>query len=183
MSDIAVTRSPGAAIAAAHRLRTAVLLGAVTSFAPFATDMYLGSLGDIARSLRVDAGGAQITVSTFFAGMAVGQVFYGPAIDRWGRRGPLLVGIALFSVMSILIAFAPSLPAFVVLRFFEALGGCAGMIIARAVIRDVYDLAEAASMLGLMMMVQGLGPILAPIVGARIVAWASWPWVFAVLAR
>ena len=89
MSDIAVTRSPGAAIAAAHRLRTAVLLGAVTSFAPFATDMYLGSLGDIARSLRVDAGGAQITVSTFFAGMAVGQVFYGPAIDRWGRRGPL----------------------------------------------------------------------------------------------
>ncbi len=182
MSEVEATKSPGALFAAEHRMRTAVLLGAVTSFAPFAIDMYLGSLGDVARSLDIDAGSVQITVSTFFAGMAVGQLFYGPAIDRLGRRGPLLFGIALFSVMSILIAFAPNLSTFVVLRFFEAFGGCAGMIIARAIIRDVYDLSEAASMLGLMMLVQGLGPILAPIVGARIVAYASWHWVFVVLA-
>ena len=170
------------AIGADHRLRLVLLLGAVTAFAPFAIDMYLGSLGDIAADFATDAGNAQITVSTFFAGMAVGQLFYGPAIDRWGRKKPLMVGTGLFAVTSALLAIAPDIQTFIALRFLEAIGGCAGMIIARAIIRDVFDLGEASAMLSQMMLVQGLGPVLAPIIGAQIVAWVSWRWIFVVLA-
>lgn len=164
------------------RLRLVVLLGAVTAFAPFATDMYLGSLGDIAASLETDAGAVQMTVSTFFAGMALGQLFYGPAIDRWGRKRPLLVGIALFTVASALLIVAPDLRTFLALRFVEAVGGCAGMIIARTVIRDVFDLRGASAMLSQMMLVQGVGPVLAPIIGAQVASLASWHWIFALLA-
>jgi DHA1 family bicyclomycin/chloramphenicol resistance-like MFS transporter len=164
------------------RTRLVVLLGAVTAFAPFAIDMYLGSLGDIAASLAVDAGSVQITISTFFFGMAIGQVFYGPAIDRWGRKPPLLVGIAVFAVTSALLAAAPTLEVFLALRLLEAIGGCGGMIIARAVIRDVFELRQASAMLSQMMLVQGLGPVLAPIVGAQVAAVATWHWIFLLLA-
>ena len=165
-----------------HRLRLAVLLGAVTAFAPFAIDMYLGALGDIATDFATDAGNAQLTISTFFAGMAAGQFFYGPAIDRWGRKTPLLVGTLLFAVASALLTIAPDIHTFIALRFVEAMGGCAGMIIARAVIRDLYDIGAASAMLSQMMLVQGLGPVLAPIIGAQIIAHTSWHWVFVLLA-
>ncbi|MCE1235939.1 MAG: multidrug effflux MFS transporter [Hyphomicrobiales bacterium] len=164
------------------RLRLVFLLGAVTAFAPFATDMYLGSLGDIAASLRSDAGAVQMTVSTFFGGMAVGQLFYGPAIDRWGRKKPLLVGIGVFTIASALLIVAPNLSSFLALRFVQAVGGCAGMIIARAIIRDVFDLRGASSMLSQMMLVQGLGPVLAPVIGAQVASLASWHWIFALLS-
>ena len=170
------------AIGERHRLRLAVLLGAVTAFAPFATDMYLGALGEIATDFATDAGAAQLTVSTFFIGMAAGQLFYGPAIDRWGRKTPLLVGTLLFALASAALTIAPDIRSFIVLRFIEAMGGCAGMIIARAIIRDVYDLGEASAMLSQMMLVQGLGPVLAPIIGAQIIAYTSWHWIFVVLA-
>lgn len=162
--------------------RLIVLLGAVTAFAPFAIDMYLASLGDVARSLAVDLGEVQFTLSIYFIGMAVGQFFYGPAIDRWGRKGPLMVGIALFAVTSFGLVIAPDLRSFVVLRFLQAMGGCGGMIVARAIIRDVYDLRGASAMLSQMMLVQGLGPVLAPIIGAQLVALSSWHLIFVVLA-
>jgi DHA1 family bicyclomycin/chloramphenicol resistance-like MFS transporter len=114
--------------------------------------------------------------------MAAGQLFYGPAIDRWGRRRPLIVGTLLFAVTSALLTFAPDIHSFIALRFVEAIGGCAGMIIARAIIRDVYDLGEASAMLSQMMLVQGLGPVLAPILGSQIIAHTSWHWIFGVLA-
>ena len=170
------------AIGERHRRRLTVLLGAVTAFAPFATDMYLGALGQIATDYRTDAGSAQLTISTFFIGMAAGQLFYGPAIDRWGRKIPLVIGTMLFAATSLLLMIAPDIRSFIVIRFVEAMGGSAGMIIARAIIRDVYDLGEASSMLSQMMLVQGLGPVLAPIIGAQIIAYTSWHWIFAVLA-
>lgn len=158
-----------------------MILGALTAFAPFATDMYLSSFSSIANSLHADLGEVQITLSVFFFGLAMGQLFYGPLIDRFGRRKPLLAGIAVFMVTSLLIVMAPDIATFTGLRLLQALGGCAGMIVSRAIIRDLFDETASAHVLSSMMLVQGLGPIIAPVLGGYILVVAGWRAVFVFL--
>lgn len=154
------------------------LLGVLTAFAPFATDMYLVAFPVMAADLHTDAGGVQLTLSVFFLGMGLGQLVYGPLIDRFGRRGPLLAGIALYTLTSFLLLFVETLPAFVTLRFFQAVGGCAGMVVSRAIIRDCCDVVGAAQTFSALMAVQAVGPVAAPVIGGFILAVAHWHAIF-----
>ncbi|GAB6035665.1 multidrug effflux MFS transporter [Fundidesulfovibrio butyratiphilus] len=158
-----------------------VILGLLTAFAPFATDMYLSGLPALARSFHTNDAQAQLTLSTFFFGLAVGQFFYGPLSDRLGRRAPLLFGISLFTLASALELLTGNMNMFIGLRFLQAVGGCAGMIIGRAVVRDLFQGQEAARVFSLMMLVQGVGPILAPVLGSLIMTFASWRWILVFL--
>ena len=119
--------------------RLVLLLGALTAFAPMSIDMYLSSLPSIGRSLHAGPEQTQTTLAAFFAGMAIGQIIYGPASDRVGRRLPLLVGIVVFFVASVVCALAPNIEILIAARFVQALGGCAGAVCARAAGRDRFS--------------------------------------------
>jgi DHA1 family bicyclomycin/chloramphenicol resistance-like MFS transporter len=141
-------------------------------------DMYLSSLPAIGRTLHAGPDQTQATLAAFFAGMAIGQVIYGPASDRFGRRLPLLVGVAVFLAASAACALAPNIETLIAARFVQALGGCAGAVIARAVVRDRFSQTDTARVLSLMMLIMGLAPVLAPQLGGVVQLVAGWRGVF-----
>ena len=151
-----------------------VLLGSLTAMAPVGIDMYLPSLPAIADDLQASAAQTQGTVAAFLFGMALGQVFYGPASDRLGRRAPILLGVAIFILASVGCALATSPEWLLAGRFVQALGGCAGGVVARAVVRDRFDHTETARMLSLMMLIMGAAPILAPLLGGALLGFGGW---------
>lgn len=130
------------------------------------------------RTLNAGPDETQATLAAFFAGMALGQVFYGPASDRFGRRLPLLVGIGVFTIASVVCALAPNIETLIAARFIQALGGCAGAVIARAVVRDRFSHTETARVLSLMTLIMGLAPVLAPQLGGIVQFLAGWRAVF-----
>jgi DHA1 family bicyclomycin/chloramphenicol resistance-like MFS transporter len=151
-----------------------VLLGSLTAMGPVAIDMYLPSLPSIAAGLHAAPGEAQATVSAFLAGMAVGQLVYGPASDRFGRRPPILVGTMIYVAASIACGFSTSPAMLIGGRFIQALGACAGGVVARAVVRDRFGHTETARMLSLLMLIMGLAPILAPLLGGALLGAGGW---------
>jgi DHA1 family bicyclomycin/chloramphenicol resistance-like MFS transporter len=151
-----------------------VLLGSLTAMGPLAIDMYLSSLPAIGRSLSATPAQTQGTVAAFLAGMAIGQVFYGPASDRVGRRAPILLGIVIFTLASAGCALAATPEQLLVGRFVQALGACAGGVVSRAVVRDRFNHTETARMLSLMMLIMGLAPILAPLLGSALLVVGGW---------
>lgn len=159
-----------------------VVMGTLSAFGPMSLDLYLPAFPQIASTMGVDTGSVQLTFSAALLGLSLGQLVYGPFADRFGRKRPLLVGLVLFILASIACAFAPSLPVLVGLRFLQAVGGCSGIVIARAIIRDCYNGADLARALSSVATVMILAPILAPSIGAFVLSVASWPWVFIVLA-
>jgi DHA1 family bicyclomycin/chloramphenicol resistance-like MFS transporter len=158
--------------------RLVLLLGALTAFAPMSIDMYLSSLPSIGRTLHAGPDQTQATLAAFFAGMAIGQFVYGPASDRFGRRLPLLIGIGVFVAASVVCALAPNIETLIAARFVQALGGCAGPVIARAVVRDRFSHADTARVLSLMTLIMGLAPVLAPQFGGVVQFLAGWRGVF-----
>ncbi|KUM41351.1 multidrug effflux MFS transporter [Pseudomonas sp. EpS/L25] len=162
--------------------RLLLILGALSAFAPFAIDMYLPSFPSLARSFATDIEHVQLSLAVYFAGLASGQLFYGPLADRFGRRLPLLIGIALFCLASLGCALAPSLPWLIAARFVQALGGCAGMVIARAVVRDLCEPIAAARAFSQIMLVTGIAPIIAPFVGSLLLSSLGWQAIFVSLA-
>ncbi len=159
-----------------------LLLGSLTAFAPMSIDMYLSALPAIGQSLHASSEQTQQTVSAFLFGMAIGQLLYGPASDRFGRRAPILVGIVVYVAASIWCASATSIEGLQVARFIQALGGCAGAVVARAVVRDQFDHTETARVLSLLTLVMGVAPIVAPLLGSWVLAFAGWRAIFWVLA-
>ncbi|KRB49587.1 MAG: multidrug effflux MFS transporter [Pseudomonadota bacterium] len=157
------------------------LLGALTAFAPMSIDMYLPSLPAIGADLKASAGQTQATVAAFFAGMAIGQFFYGPASDRFGRRTPVLFGVGIYIAASAACALATSPEMLIGARFVQALGGCAGGVVARAVVRDRFNHTETARMLSLLTLIMGLAPILAPVLGGVLLTLGGWRLNFWVL--
>ena len=151
-----------------------ILLGALTAMGPVAIDMYLPSLPAIGAGLHATASQTQATVSAFLAGMGIGQFFYGPASDRLGRRGPVLFGVGVFVLASLACALATSPAMLIGGRFIQALGACAGGVVSRAVIRDRFSHVETARMLSLMMLIMGLAPILAPLLGGALLSFGGW---------
>ena len=158
-----------------------VVLGMLAAFGPMSIDMYLPSFPAIAAGLATDAGRVQLTLSTFFAGFAAGQLVYGPLSDRLGRRPVLLVGIVLYVAASAACAVAAGIEQLIAFRLLQALGGGAGTVIARAIVRDHFDTDHGARVMSLMMLVTGLAPLLAPLVGGQVQALAGWRAVFWVL--
>ncbi|CAN7296947.1 multidrug effflux MFS transporter [Phenylobacterium sp. LjRoot225] len=155
-----------------------VLLGALTALGPLAIDMYLPSLPTIGAELHASAAQTQATVAAFLAGMAIGQLFYGPASDRFGRKPPILLGLAIYVAASAGCALAVSAPALIGLRFLQALGACAGAVVSRAVVRDRFDHAGTARMLSLMVLIMGLAPIFAPLIGGALLTLTGWRSIF-----
>jgi DHA1 family bicyclomycin/chloramphenicol resistance-like MFS transporter len=161
------------------RKRTLILiLSFVSAFGPLATDMYLPAFAQMSQSFQVDSARIQTTLTTFFLGMAAGQLLYGPVLDRWGRRGPLLAGISIFVLATIGCLLAPDIESFSFFRVFQAIGGCAGMIVARAIVSDLFTPLETARTLSLLMMVVTLAPAAAPVVGGWLLALAGWHAIF-----
>jgi DHA1 family bicyclomycin/chloramphenicol resistance-like MFS transporter len=151
-----------------------VMLGALTGMGPLAIDMYLPSLPAIGADLHASASQTQGTVAAFLAGMAIGQVFYGPASDRLGRRPPMLLGVVIFIAASAVCAMTTSPQMLLAARFVQALGACAGGVVSRAIIRDRFNHTETARMLSLMMLIMGLAPILAPMLGSALLLFGGW---------
>ena len=158
--------------------RLAIILGALATFAAFGTDTYLSGFPNIAKYYNTSMANVQLSLSVYFFGLAVGQMIYGPLVDRYGRRRPLLAGLTLFILASVLIVVAPNVHCFVLLRLAQALGGCSGMIVGRAVVSDIFDLRGSANFLSMLAVVQGLAPIIAPTVGSFLLAFAPWQSVF-----
>jgi DHA1 family bicyclomycin/chloramphenicol resistance-like MFS transporter len=162
--------------------RLAITLGVLSAFGPLSIDMYLPGLPAIAREFATDTAAVQQTLAVFFLGLSLGQLFFGPIGDQLGRRRPLLIGCALYALASIGCALTPSLGSLVALRFVQALGGCAGVVISRSVVRDLFDQRESARMYSFLMLVMGLAPITAPLIGGQILIAFGWRAIFLTLS-
>lgn len=164
------------------KLSLLLILGALTAFGPLAIDFYLPSFPALAQAFATDVEQIQLSLAAYFIGMAIGQLVYGPLADRFGRRLPLLFGVLLFTLASLACALAGSLEQLVAARFVQALGGCAGMVVSRAVVRDLCDPLAAAKTYSQLMLVMGLAPILAPVAGGLLLNLFGWQSIFLSLA-
>ena len=158
-----------------------ILLGCFAGLGPLAIDMYLPSFPTIAREFGATIPQIERTLTAYLFGLAIGQLFYGPAADRYGRKRPLYVGLVLFVLASIGCAFATNVRSLLILRSLQAVGGCAEMVIARAIVRDLFDDRTAVRVFSSLMLVMGAAPILAPLLGGWLVANLGWHAVFWVL--
>ncbi|MBP0445624.1 multidrug effflux MFS transporter [Roseomonas sp. SSH11] len=159
-----------------------LLLGFLTAINPLSTDMYLPAFPAMEAEFGTGAGSAQLTLATWFVGLAVGQVTQGTLSDRFGRRGPLIIGTLVYTAASMGCALAPSMGWLAAFRFVEAFGASASAVIPRAVVRDKATGLEAARLMSRLILVMGAAPILAPSFGGLLLGWASWRWIFWVLA-
>jgi MFS transporter, DHA1 family, multidrug resistance protein len=157
------------------------LLAALSAVGPLSTDMYLPSLPDIARQLHASTARAQFTISSYLIGFAVGQIFYGPVSDRYGRKPVLLAAIALYCVASFICVFSTSIEMLIMARVFQAVGGSGGIVLTRAIVRDIYSGARAGRELSVIASVMALAPVLAPIGGGVLQTAFSWRAVFLTL--
>jgi DHA1 family bicyclomycin/chloramphenicol resistance-like MFS transporter len=162
----------------ARFLRNALILGLLTAIGPFAIDMYLPSLPFIGSSLQADSDRVLMSLTAFFITFAFGQLVFGPISDLLGRRLPLYFGIVLFIGASIGCALADSVESLIAFRFLQGLGGAAGIVIPRAIVRDLHSGVEEARLLGLLMLVFSVSPLLAPLFGSVIIEALGWRTVF-----
>lgn len=156
-------------------------LGGLTATPPLAMDMYLPSLPEVTNSLHASAATVQLTLTACLLGMALGQLVVGPMSDRWGRRGPLLAGLVVYVLATALCALAPTVETLVAFRLTQGLAGAAGIVIARAVVRDLYDGVAMARFFSTLMLIGGVALIVAPVIGGQILRVTDWRGVFVVL--
>ncbi len=156
----------------------ALILGLLSAIGPFAIDMYLPALPTIREALRTDVDTAQMSLMVFFAAVGAGQLVYGPVSDMLGRKPPIYFGLALFALGSIGCAMASDIHTLIAFRFVQGLGACAGMVIPRAIVRDMHTGHEAARLMSLLMLVFSVSPILAPLTGSLVIRLASWRGIF-----
>ena len=159
-----------------------VLLGLLSVVTPFAIDMYLPAFSRIAADFGTTTSLISISLSTYFIGFALGQILYGPLLDRFGRKRPLYFGLIVYIIASIGLAQAHSIHAFIALRFIQAIGGCAAQVAAIAMVRDFFHASESAKVFSLLFLIIGTSPLLAPTVGSLLVSTLSWRWIFLLLA-
>lgn len=164
-----------------RRLWMALVLGALTALAPLSIDMYLPSLPVLAKNLHATTSQAQLSLTACLLGLALGQLIAGPISDARGRRVPLITGIAVYTAASFLCAVTGSIWVLVLLRLVQGLAGSAGIVIARAIVRDYFSGSEMTKFFARLMLVNGAAPILAPILGGQLLRFMSWHGVFIVL--
>ncbi|HEX3798091.1 MAG TPA: multidrug effflux MFS transporter [Verrucomicrobiae bacterium] len=165
-----------------NRTLIILILGALSTISPFAIDMYLPAFPQIAAALDTNTARISLSIASYFAGLAVGQFFYGPLLDRFGRKPPLYAGLVLFIVASILCIFSRSVAWLVTMRFVQALGGCAAQVASMAMVRDFFPVRETAKIISLLILIIGVSPLLAPTVGGFLSTHLGWQWVFIILS-
>ncbi|MBI2241130.1 MAG: multidrug effflux MFS transporter [Magnetospirillum gryphiswaldense] len=159
-----------------------IILGVFTALAPLAIDMYLPALPAIQADFAATTTQAQITLAAFLAGFAFGPALYGPISDGWGRKLPLYGGLGLFTLASVACLLAADIELFTIARFFQAIGACAGGVIGRAMVRDVYPPQDMQRAYASLMLVMGGAPIIAPLLGGLLIGWFGWRSIFAIQA-
>lgn len=167
---------------AKNSLRLVLLLGSLTAFAPLAIDMYLPAFPEIALEFGVGIGRVQQSLAIFLLGLALGQLFYGPMADRLGRRRPLVLGCLMFAASALGCLWARSIEGLIFWRFLMGLGGSAGVVIVRAVVRDLYDERGSARMYASMMLVTSVAPLVAPSLGGQLMRFSTWHLIFVIQA-
>ncbi|WP_340005552.1 multidrug effflux MFS transporter [Paenibacillus sp. FSL K6-0276] len=164
-----------------QRLQLAVILGSITTIGPLSIDMYLPALPTLVADFGTTAALVQLSLTFFLLGLASGQLVAGPLSDVYGRRRPLLIGMLIYAVSSLLCAFSPSIGLLVALRFIQGLAGSVGVVVSRAAVRDLYSGSDLTKFFSLLMIVNGLGPILAPVIGGQLLRVTTWQGIFLVL--
>ncbi|WP_411343698.1 multidrug effflux MFS transporter [Paenibacillus sp. WLX1005] len=169
-------------MSSSRRLLTALILGSLSAFAPLSIDMYLPALPTLADNLHTQASLAQLSLTACLLGLAFGQLVVGPLSDVKGRRMPLLFSLVLYTISSLLCAFTGNIWVLILLRFIQGVTGAAGIVISRAVVRDLYSGHELTKFFSLLMLINGVAPIAAPIIGGLLLKVVPWQGVFVVLA-
>ncbi|MGW4523236.1 multidrug effflux MFS transporter [Amycolatopsis sp. NPDC004378] len=175
------TTAEGTATSRRAQLKFVLVLGGLTAFGPLSIDMYLPALPRMAEDLRAADTTVQLTLSAFIVGLALGQLVIGPLSDSLGRRRPLLAGLVLYVAGSVLCAVSPDAWLLVAARLVQSVGAAAGIVIARATVRDLFSGTAMTKFFSTLMLVSGLAPILAPLIGGQLLNWTSWRGVFVVL--
>ena len=158
-----------------------IVLSVLSAIGPLSIDMYLPAFQVIALDFNTTVPIVGLSLTTYFFGLTFGQLFYGPLIDRFGRKKPLVIGLILYTVSTISCAFSPTIDWLIWSRLFLALGGCSGMVVSRAIVRDFFDLKESAKFLSALMLVMGLAPIVAPLIGSVMILYLGWRYIFLLL--
>lgn len=165
-----------------ERFLTIFTLGLLSAMGAFSIDMYLPGFPDIARDLHTTVAHITLSITSFFIGISVGQLIYGPLLDKYGRRKPLFIGLFVYFFASIACSLAPTADMLIGIRFVQALGSCAGMVASRALVRDIFPVNENAKIFSLLMLVLALSPIVAPTLGGYVSAVYGWQTIFYILA-
>ncbi|MFD3418587.1 multidrug effflux MFS transporter [Streptomyces decoyicus] len=185
IAERGATAAPAVPAARAASRRTGLLvtlvLGGLTAVPPLSMDMYLPALPQVTAALHSPAATVQLTLTTCLAGMALGQMIVGPMSDKWGRRRPLLAGMVIYILATALCAIAPTTELLIAFRLLQGLAGAAGIVIARAVVRDLYDGVAMARFFSTLMLISGVAPVVAPLIGGQILQITDWRGVFVVL--
>lgn len=159
-----------------------LILGALSTVTPFSIDMYLPAFSQIAEDFDTTPARISLSVTSYFIGLAIGQMIYGPLLDRFGRKRPLYVGLIIYIITCIGCMQSQSIEGLVAIRFLQALGGCVAWVAALAMVRDFFPVEQSAKVFSLLILVIGLSPLLAPTFGGFIATGLGWQWVFIVLA-
>ncbi|MFM1930567.1 MAG: hypothetical protein RL387_1895 [Bacteroidota bacterium] len=158
-----------------------LILGLLSAIGPLSIDMYLPAFPSIAKGLNTTVASVMLSLSSFFIGISLGQLLYGPLLERYGRKKPLYFGLALYAISSLACATALSVETLIVFRFFQALGGCVGMVASRAMVRDLFDVKDNAKVFSTLMLVIAVSPIIAPSLGGLITTYIGWRYIFVML--
>jgi MFS transporter, DHA1 family, multidrug resistance protein len=165
-----------------YYLLTILILGALATISPFSIDMYLPGFPAIAKDLNTTIDKVQLSLTAYLVGISLGQILYGPLLDRFGRKTPLYVGLFIYVVASVGCAFTHSVSALIAMRFLQALGGCAGIVAAQALVRDLFPVRQTAQAFSMITLVIAVSPMIAPTVGGYVTAAFGWSSIFLVLA-
>ncbi len=165
-----------------NRFYTIFTLGLLSAMGAFSIDMYLPGFPDIAKDLHTTVAHITLSITSFFIGISIGQLFYGPLLDKYGRKKPLYIGLVVYLFASLACAYAPTANALIGIRFLQALGSCAGMVASRALVRDIFPVSENAKVFSLLMLVLAISPIIAPTLGGYVTAAFGWQSIFFILA-
>ncbi len=161
---------------------TILILGALSTISPFSIDMYLPGFPAIAADLKTSIAHVQLSLTSYLVGIAAGQLLYGPLLDRFGRKTPLYAGLTIYVLSSLACAFTTSVDGLIAMRLLQALGGCAGIVAAQALVRDLYPLNQIAQAFSSLTLVIAVSPMIAPTVGGYVTAAFGWQYVFVILA-
>lgn len=165
-----------------QRLLIIIMLGLLSAIGPFSIDMYLPAFHEVASDLGTSISHIQLSLTSFFVGIALGQIIYGPLLDRFGRKTPLIIGLFIYLAASLGCALTNSADHLIAYRFVQALGSCGGMVASRAMVRDFFPPKETAKIFSLLMLVIGVSPILAPSMGGIMLSYFGWHSIFICLA-